>query len=90
VSVADEARKLVEEIRKELPAGTTLESPRTAARRPEQPEQRDHALVFGAGLTVFVVYVFLNSLAQHADHRAVAADLGDRGLHRRVAVRLQR
>jgi HAE1 family hydrophobic/amphiphilic exporter-1 len=30
-------------------------------RRAEQPEQRDHALVFGAGLTIFVVYVFLNS-----------------------------
>jgi HAE1 family hydrophobic/amphiphilic exporter-1 len=62
VGVADEARKLVEEIRKELPAGTTLEITQDGGEEAESSLNNViHALVFGAGLTVFVVYVFLNS-----------------------------
>jgi HAE1 family hydrophobic/amphiphilic exporter-1 len=62
VGVADEARKLVEEIRKELPAGTTLEVTQDGGEEAESSLNNViHALVFGAGLTVFVVYVFLNS-----------------------------
>jgi HAE1 family hydrophobic/amphiphilic exporter-1 len=57
-----EARKLVEEIRKELPAGTTLEITQDGGEEAENSLNNViHALVFGAGLTVFVVYVFLNS-----------------------------
>ncbi len=62
VSVADEARKLVEEIKKELPEGTVLEITQDGGKDAENSLYNvTHALVFGAGLTVFVVYVFLNS-----------------------------
>lgn len=62
VAVATEARKLVEEIRKELPEGTTLEITQDGGEDAENSLYNvTHALVFGAGLTVFVVYVFLNS-----------------------------
>jgi HAE1 family hydrophobic/amphiphilic exporter-1 len=62
VSVADETRKLVEEVKKDLPAGTTLEVTQDGGKDAENSlhNVRD-ALVFGAGLTIFVVYAFLNS-----------------------------
>jgi hydrophobic/amphiphilic exporter-1 (mainly G- bacteria), HAE1 family len=62
VSVAKEARQLVATIAKELPAGTTLEVVEDQGKDAEASLYNViHALVFGAGLTVFVVYVFLNS-----------------------------
>jgi HAE1 family hydrophobic/amphiphilic exporter-1 len=46
-----------------LPAGTTLEVTRDGGTGSAEDSLNNviHALVFGAGLTVFVVYVFLNS-----------------------------
>jgi hydrophobic/amphiphilic exporter-1 (mainly G- bacteria), HAE1 family len=62
VSVANEVRKTVEEIRKTLPAGTTLEVTQDGGKDAQNSLNNViHALVFGAGLTVLVVYVFLNS-----------------------------
>ena len=62
VSVADDARKLVTEIEKELPKGTTLEITQDGGKDAESSLHNvTHALVFGAGLTIFVVYAFLNS-----------------------------
>ena len=62
VTVANEIRKLVTTIQGELPKGTTLEVTRDGGREAEDSLNNViHALVFGAGLTVFVVYVFLNS-----------------------------
>ncbi|MCB1998595.1 MAG: efflux RND transporter permease subunit, partial [Rhodoferax sp.] len=62
VTVAEGVRKLVDEVAKELPQGTTLEVTRDGGREAEDSLYNViHALVFGAGLTVFVVYVFLNS-----------------------------
>jgi hydrophobic/amphiphilic exporter-1 (mainly G- bacteria), HAE1 family len=62
VSVANEARKTVEDIRKTLPAGTTLEVTQDGGVDAQNSLNNViHALVFGAGLTVLVVYVFLNS-----------------------------
>ncbi len=62
VSVADDSRKLVEEIRKELPKGTTLDITQDGGKDAEDSLHNvTHALVFGAGLTIFVVYAFLNS-----------------------------
>ncbi len=62
VSVADEVRKLVVDINKELLAGTKLEVTQDGGQNAANSLYNViHALVFGAGLTVFVVYVFLNS-----------------------------
>jgi HAE1 family hydrophobic/amphiphilic exporter-1 len=62
VSVADEVRKLVAEVGKTLPAGTTLEVTQDGGKDAQNSLNNVvHALVFGAGLTVFVVYMFLNS-----------------------------
>ncbi len=62
VSVAADLRRLLDEIRPTLPAGTTLEITRDGGEEAEDSLYNViHALVFGAGLTVFVVYVFLNS-----------------------------
>ena len=62
VSVADGSRKLVDEIRKELPQGTTLDITQDGGKDAEDSLHNvTHALVFGAGLTIFVVYAFLNS-----------------------------
>jgi HAE1 family hydrophobic/amphiphilic exporter-1 len=62
VSVANDIRALVAEVTKTLPAGTQLEITQDGG-----VEARNSlnnvvdALIFGAGLTIFVVYVFLNS-----------------------------
>ena len=62
VSVANEIRTLVAEVSKILPEGTQLEITQDGG-----VEARNSlnnvvdALIFGAGLTIFVVYVFLNS-----------------------------
>jgi hydrophobic/amphiphilic exporter-1 (mainly G- bacteria), HAE1 family len=62
VSVANEVRKTVEDARKTLPAGTTLEVTQDGGVDAQNSLNNViHALVFGAGLTVLVVYVFLNS-----------------------------
>lgn len=62
VSVADDSRKLLKEIEKELPKGTTLEITQDGGKDAEDSLHNvTHALVFGAGLTIFVVYAFLNS-----------------------------
>ena len=62
VSVANEVRALVETVSKELPAGTTLEVTQDGGKNAYNSLYNViHALVFGAGLTVFVVYLFLNS-----------------------------
>ncbi|HSW08781.1 efflux RND transporter permease subunit, partial [Aquabacterium sp.] len=62
VSVADEARKLVAEINKTLPQGTKLEVTQDGGVDAQNSLNNViHALVFGAGLTILVVYLFLNS-----------------------------
>ncbi|WP_418318820.1 efflux RND transporter permease subunit [Piscinibacter sakaiensis] len=62
VSVADRIRKMVDEVAPTLPAGTRLEITRDGGRDAQNSlDNVIHALVFGAGLTVFVVYLFLNS-----------------------------
>ena len=62
VSVANDVRQLVQDIAKELPQGTTLEVTQDGGQDAYNSLYNViHALVFGAGLTVFVVYVFLNS-----------------------------
>jgi HAE1 family hydrophobic/amphiphilic exporter-1 len=62
VSVANDVRKLVTEIGKTLPKGTTLEVTQDGGKDAENSlDNVVHALIFGAGLTIFVVYVFLNS-----------------------------
>ena len=62
VSVGNAVRQLVETVQKELPPGTTLEVTRDGGKEAQSSlDNVVHALVFGAGLTVFVVYVFLNS-----------------------------
>jgi HAE1 family hydrophobic/amphiphilic exporter-1 len=62
VGVADEIRKLVAEINKTLPEGTKLEVTQDGGESAQNSLNNVvHALVFGAGLTIFVVYIFLNS-----------------------------
>ena len=62
VSVAQGVRELVTELGKTLPAGTKLEITQDGGKDAENSLYNViHALVFGAGLTVFVVYLFLNS-----------------------------
>ncbi len=62
VSVANEVRRLVKDINKSLPAGTVLEVTQDGGEDASNSlDNVVHALVFGAGLTVLVVYVFLNS-----------------------------
>jgi len=62
VSVAAGVRKLHAEISKSLPAGTTLEITQDGGVDAQNSlDNVVHALIFGAGLTVFVVYIFLNS-----------------------------
>jgi len=66
VSVATAVRKLVDEVDRELRQqhgeATRFEVTRDGGKDAESSLYNvTHALVFGAGLTVFVVYVFLNS-----------------------------
>ncbi|HEY9109688.1 MAG TPA: efflux RND transporter permease subunit [Roseateles sp.] len=62
VSVANDSRKLLKEIEKELPQGTTLEITQDGGKDAENSLHNvTDALVFGAALTIFVVYAFLNS-----------------------------
>ena len=62
VSVAAKARKLVAEINKELPPGTRLDITRDGGvDAQDNLNNVIHALTLGAMLTIFVVYVFLNS-----------------------------
>lgn len=62
VTVANEIRKLVEDINKTLPKGTKLEVTQDGGKDAQNSLNNViHALVFGAGLTILVVYVFLNS-----------------------------
>ncbi len=62
VSVADAVRKLTLEIDKTLPAGTKLEVTQDGGESAQSSlDNVVHSLVFGAGLTILVVYLFLNS-----------------------------
>lgn len=62
VGVANAVRKQVEEINKTLPEGTKLEVTQDGGKEAQNSLNNVvHALVFGAGLTIAVVYVFLNS-----------------------------
>jgi HAE1 family hydrophobic/amphiphilic exporter-1 len=62
VWVADEIRKLVADVNKTLVQGTKLEITQDGGENAQNSLNNViHALVFGAGLTIFVVYVFLNS-----------------------------
>jgi hydrophobic/amphiphilic exporter-1 (mainly G- bacteria), HAE1 family len=62
VAVAERVRKEVEEINKTLPTGTKLEVTRDGGKDAQDSlDNVIHALIFGAGLTIFVVYAFLNS-----------------------------
>jgi len=62
VSVAARVRDKIEEINKTLPEGTKLEITHDGGEDAENSLNNViHALIFGAGLTIFVVYAFLNS-----------------------------
>ncbi|NDI86549.1 efflux RND transporter permease subunit [Undibacterium crateris] len=62
VSVAARVRQLVVEINKTLPAGTRLEVTQDGGKDAESSLNNViESLIFGAVLTIFVVYVFLNS-----------------------------
>ncbi|MBA4178857.1 MAG: AcrB/AcrD/AcrF family protein, partial [Leptothrix sp. (in: Bacteria)] len=62
VAVADEVRELVAQVNKTLPEGTRLEVTQDGGESASNSLRNViEALVFGAGLTIFVVYVFLNS-----------------------------
>jgi HAE1 family hydrophobic/amphiphilic exporter-1 len=62
VTVANKVRKLVEETNKTLPSGTKLEVTQDGGQDAQTSLQNViEALMFGALLTIFVVYAFLNS-----------------------------
>jgi multidrug efflux pump subunit AcrB len=62
VSIAKKVREMVKEIQKELPAGTKLEVTRDGGDDAQRSLNNViESLVFGAILTIFVVYAFLNS-----------------------------
>nr|WP_295129751.1 efflux RND transporter permease subunit [uncultured Roseateles sp.] len=62
VTVANQVRKLIDDLNATLPKGTKLEITRDGGKEAEDNLNNViHALVFGAGLTIFVVYIFLNS-----------------------------
>ncbi len=62
VSVAEKSVKLVEEIRKTLPTGTSIEVTQDQGKDAKNSLNNViESLIFGALLTVFVVYIFLNS-----------------------------
>ena len=60
--VSDKIRKQVEEIKKTLPPGVTMDIVRDAGKRvADSVRNVEEALLEGAALTVLVVFVFLNS-----------------------------
>ncbi|MCG3190687.1 MAG: Multidrug resistance protein MdtC [Burkholderiaceae bacterium] len=62
VWVADRVRALVADINRELPKGTALVVTRDGGNEAQDSLNNViHALIFGAGLTILVVYIFLNS-----------------------------
>ncbi|MRX10701.1 MMPL family transporter [Pseudoduganella sp. FT25W] len=62
VTVAKKIRAMSEEMQKEMPAGTKLEVTEDDGENAESSLNNViESLVFGAGLTIFVVYAFLNS-----------------------------
>ena len=62
VSVANKIRKQVDEINKTLPEGTKLEITQDGGKNAQKNLNNViESLIFGAVLTIFVVYVFLNS-----------------------------
>ena len=62
VGVAEEVRKLVKEINTTLPEGTSLEVTQDGGEEAQNSLNNVvHSLIFGAGLTILVVYIFLNS-----------------------------
>ena len=62
VTVAKKVREMVVEVNKTLPPGTKLEVTQDGGKDAESSLKNViEALIFGAGLTIFVVYVFLNS-----------------------------
>ena len=62
VAVANDIRKLTATINKTLPAGTKLEVTQDGGKDAQNSLNNViEALIFGAVLTIFVVYVFLNS-----------------------------
>ncbi len=62
VAVADQVRALVQSINAELPKGTVLTITRDGGEEAQNSLNNVvHALIFGAGLTILVVYIFLNS-----------------------------
>jgi hydrophobic/amphiphilic exporter-1 (mainly G- bacteria), HAE1 family len=62
VSVANKVRDLIEELNKTLPKGTKLEVTRDGGEEAQSNlDNVIESLMFGAVLTIFVVYVFLNS-----------------------------
>jgi HAE1 family hydrophobic/amphiphilic exporter-1 len=62
VTVADKVRALTKELNKTLPSGTKLEITRDGGEDAESNLRNVvDALIFGACLTIFVVYAFLNS-----------------------------
>ena len=62
VTVANKVRKVVDEINQTLPAGSKLEITQDGGKNAQGSLQNViEALMFGALLTIFVVYAFLNS-----------------------------
>ena len=62
VSTANQIRALVAELNKTFPEGTVLEVTQDGGEEAQNSLNNVvDALIFGAGLTIFVVYVFLNS-----------------------------
>ncbi|HET9580733.1 MAG TPA: efflux RND transporter permease subunit [Usitatibacter sp.] len=62
VTVANKVRELVEEVNKTLPPGTKVEVTQDGGKDADNSLKNViDALIFGAGLTIFVVYAFLNS-----------------------------
>jgi hydrophobe/amphiphile efflux-1 (HAE1) family protein len=62
VAVAKKVRAELEEIQKDLPAGTKLEVTRDGGKDAQRSLNNViESLIFGAALTIFVVYAFLNS-----------------------------